>query len=112
MAKCTYEAEPISFPCVLEIVNDVRGGKLGAPTFRKLIKQIDSGLALLGGGEDDEVLVVGGEAPPASTEEVCAKIEATCQETSAQGEDVVGAINPERVKNLINLLIKLLPLFI
>lgn len=46
--SCLYSPEPLSFECVMEIVNDFRAGDLSTTTVRKLLKQIDSGLAAFG----------------------------------------------------------------
>lgn len=46
--SCVYEAEPVSFSCILDVVNDVRSGKVTTETARKIIKQVDAGLAQFG----------------------------------------------------------------
>lgn len=46
--SCVYEAEPVSFSCVLAVVNDVRTGAVTVDTVRKILKQVDSGLAQFG----------------------------------------------------------------
>ena len=46
--SCVYEAEPVSFSCVLDVVNDVRTGNVTTETARKILKQVDSGLAQFG----------------------------------------------------------------
>ena len=45
---CVYPAEPIDFSCIVQIIAEVRGGSVTATTVRKLLKQIDSGIALFG----------------------------------------------------------------
>lgn len=46
--SCVYEAEPVSFSCILDVVSDVRSGKVTVETARKIIKQVDGGLAQFG----------------------------------------------------------------
>lgn len=43
-----YDAEPVSFSCVLDVVNDVRTGEISTETARKILKQVDAGLAQFG----------------------------------------------------------------
>lgn len=46
--SCIYEAEPVSFSCILDVVSDVRKGTVTVETARKIIKQVDGGLAQFG----------------------------------------------------------------
>ena len=46
--SCMYEAEQVSFSCILDVVSDVRKGTVTTETVRKIIKQIDGGLAQFG----------------------------------------------------------------
>lgn len=46
--SCMYEAEPLSFSCVLSAIGDVRNGTVTADTIRKILKQIDSAVAQFG----------------------------------------------------------------
>lgn len=46
--SCVYEAEPVSFSCILDVVSDVRKGTVTVETARKIIKQVDGGLAQFG----------------------------------------------------------------
>lgn len=43
-----YDAEPVSFSCVLSVISDIREGNVSVDTARKVLKQIDAGLAQFG----------------------------------------------------------------
>jgi len=45
---CVYEAEPVSFSCVLDVVSDIRAGSVSTLTARKVLKQVDAGIAQFG----------------------------------------------------------------
>lgn len=42
---CVYVADDISFPCIMDIVHDVREGNINTTLVRKVLKQLDSGLS-------------------------------------------------------------------
>lgn len=44
MPKCVYIADDISFPCIMEIIHDVREGNISTTLVRKVLKQLDSAL--------------------------------------------------------------------
>ena len=70
MSKCLYQPEPASLECILEVVKDVRNGDITSTTVRKVLKQVDSGLAAFGRPEP----VVG----TLSEEDLLAQLEAAC----------------------------------
>lgn len=45
---CVYPAEPMSLECVFSIWSDASTGNFGALSIRKLLKQIDCGVAQFG----------------------------------------------------------------
>lgn len=49
---CTYQAEQVSIPCIIEIINEVRNKSVNATTVRKILKQVDAGIAIFGKPED------------------------------------------------------------
>lgn len=45
MPTCVYEPDDISFPCIMDIVYDVREGNINTLLVRKVLKQLDSALS-------------------------------------------------------------------
>lgn len=68
MSDCVNEPQDLSFPCIMSIVSDVRSGNITTETFRKVLKQVDNGLAKFG-KPDASILSIESE------QEVCDKIE-------------------------------------
>ena len=95
MSSCVYEAEQLSFSCVLDVVNDVRTGNITTETARKILKQVDSGLAQFGRPDPVGVAAM-------SEDELLNQIESKCV--------VQGTANV--VVTLLPLLIKLLEIVI
>lgn len=95
MSSCVYEAEQLSFSCVLDVVNDVRTGNITTETARKILKQVDAGLAQFGRPDPVGVAAM-------SEDELLNQIESKCV--------VQGTANV--VVTLLPLLIKLLEIVI
>mgnify|MGYP006370991091 FL=1 len=70
--SCVYEAEPLSFSCVLSAIGDVRNGTVTADTVRKILKQIDSAVAQFGMPKPVGVSSLSDEEVLTSLEQQCA----------------------------------------
>ena len=79
--SCVYEAEPLSFSCILDAVKDVRSGTVSTETVRKILKQVDAGLAQYGKPKPVGVSSV-------SDEELLDQLEQSCT-VSGKLEDLV-----------------------
>lgn len=101
---CIYEGEPLSFPCIMSIINDVRSGTVGLKTVRKAIRQVDNGIAMLA-GDDADVNFASSSSPAGSDlTAICDQLEAACSASSV----TAAGVNPSLLSLLISLLMALL----
>jgi len=95
--SCVYTPEPVSIPCIIEIINDFRTGQPVVNTIRKIMKQVDSGLALF--GKPDSTIL------PLSTD--LTELVNSLEQTVGELDDVT-AMNPIWLTILIAILKELL----
>lgn len=100
--SCVYDPEELSFPCIMEIINDVRSGNVSTTTVRKVLKQVDSGLAKF-------------SSPPSTLsvldeDEICDELEALANNQADRAD--VGAMSLEGYMKALSLLLSLLELLL
>lgn len=69
--SCVYDAEPVSFTCILSVVSDIKDAKVTVETARKVIKQIDAGLAQFGAPKPVGVASLSDDEMLSRIEELC-----------------------------------------
>lgn len=95
---CLNETSSVEFSCVLEIVRDVRAGKINATMVRKILKQADAALSQL--APDEAAVLSAMTTNEQSAEDICDILEAQATEPSVQMSPLLATL-------LINLAVKL-----
>jgi hypothetical protein len=75
MPTCVYESDDISFPCIMDIVHDVREGNINTTLIRKVLKQLDAGLAKFD-PEGDSISFSNGQGQDKRLDIICNELEA------------------------------------
>lgn len=107
--SCVYNVEELSFPCIMEIVSDIRSKDITVLTFRKVLKQLDSGLAKFGDREDSIIFTADKPIEDQITY-ICKELEAIYNNEGERAE--VGNLNANAGNTLVMLLKALLKLLL
>ena len=104
-------ADSIPFECISKIVSDIRGNTIRLDTVNSVIWTLGSVIQSFEGGSDI-MRMQGMEDCPCTADGIAARLEEVCSPNAMEASVGRWRPNPENVRALIDLLMKLLPIIL